>query len=98
MKKPEDLVHQYIQRIDELSLRLSNSYSTQITGLRQHIRQYNAQLISLNPQNIINRGYALVYRHNKILTTVKPVDIGDQILIKLKDGSLNSKVLEKNDE
>ena len=49
----------------------------------------------LNPDNVLNRGYALVSKNNKIITSITDVDMKENIEIKLKDGYINSFVISK---
>lgn len=49
----------------------------------------------LDPNNVLKRGYALIYQDKKIITSSQHLDKGDLIQIKMKDGKVISKI-EKN--
>lgn len=51
-----------------------------------------SKLQVLNPMNTINRGYALVKKDKKVISTIKKVKKDDTISIVLKDGVITSKV------
>jgi exodeoxyribonuclease VII large subunit len=52
------------------------------------------RLEALNPLNVLRRGYAVVYRHDrsKTVTSVSEVKTGDLIAVRMKDGSLKCQV------
>ncbi len=48
-----------------------------------------------NPINLLKKGYSMLYGANdEIVTTVKEIKIGDEISLKLLDGSIKSKVID----
>jgi len=51
----------------------------------------------LHPDNVLKRGYALVYKAKHIVTKSKQLQEGDEIIVKMKDGIIKSKII-KNDE
>jgi len=54
-------------------------------------------LQSLNPKNVLQRGYAIVSDDNhNIVSSITKVKIGDQIKVQLVDGVLVSEVKQIN--
>ena len=53
-----------------------------------------SKLQVLNPMNTINRGYALVKKDKKVISTIKKLKKDDTISIVLKDGVVTSKVFQ----
>lgn len=53
------------------------------------------KLIILNPLNIIKKGYSVVYKDNNIISSVNDINKDDIIDVRLNDGIIKSKVLEK---
>ncbi len=49
----------------------------------------------LNPMHTLKRGYTIVKKENRAITTIKDLSIGDQIELDFQDGSILTKVLEK---
>ncbi len=49
----------------------------------------------LNPMKLLDSGYSIVKNQNEVITSVKLVDINDNINIALKDGTLEAKVVSK---
>ncbi len=57
--------------------------------LRERLKNLTNNFIHLNPLNILDRGYSIVYDKNqKVISSVVTVNSGDSIDIKLKDGKL----------
>jgi exodeoxyribonuclease VII large subunit len=50
---------------------------------------------SNNPEHILNKGYAVVYKKDKMLTDVLDVNLDDELEIKLRNGYINSFVTGK---
>ncbi|MBP7654605.1 hypothetical protein KA977_14375, partial [Candidatus Dependentiae bacterium] len=58
------------------------------------IAKYNENLIHLNPLNIIDRGYSVVFTEtNKTVNSVKNVKSSDKLNIQVKDGKINCEVV-----
>jgi len=49
----------------------------------------NKQLTLLSPENVINRGYALVKKKNKIMISSLQIEKGDQLSVLMKDGEID---------
>lgn len=46
----------------------------------------------LNPNNILDKGYSIVYKDNKVIKDITTLSKDDNINIMVKDGSINAKV------
>ena len=76
----------------------SNSY---ILNNPEMLYKYSAQRLEhiisklevLNPLNTLNRGYAIIKKEDKVLSSIKNINKDDIIKISLKDGELSSKVI-----
>jgi exodeoxyribonuclease VII large subunit len=95
-RRPADRLEQYIWQIEELTKRLYYTVRTYEKTQKQKINNLYQHLLSLNPKNVLDRGFALVYKEEMLISSEKAVEIDDELLIKLKDGSLNSLVVGKN--
>ena len=47
----------------------------------------------LNPITTLKRGYTITYNQDMTITSIKDVKVGDKIKSKLKDGFIESEVL-----
>ena len=50
----------------------------------------------LNPLNILEKGYAIVYKADSVIDSVNNININDNISIKLYDGNIVAQVKELN--
>ena len=87
--------------IDNQKVRLftcSNSYVLNNPGvLYKYSEQKLSHIISklevLNPLNTLNRGYAIIKKDDKVLSSIKNIKEEDIITITLKDGDVSSKII-----
>ena len=49
----------------------------------------------INPLKVLQRGYAVTYKEDKIINSIKDVNKDDELRIKLSDGIINTKVIGK---
>ena len=70
-----------------MNLRKIDNYKYRIDSLTE-------KLTILNPNNILNRGYALVVKNDKIISSINDVNIKENIEIKMKDGYIDSFVID----
>jgi exodeoxyribonuclease VII large subunit len=89
----KDSVKELLQAEEQLA----NLMKTNVKNLRVDLSNSDNLTESLNPMNIINRGYSVLRnKDGKIIKSTKDVNIGDSIMTSLKDGVISSKVTEKS--
>ena len=89
-----------IQKRYQFQMELSNQRirSSIINNLINHKNKFKYSIEILNaysPLNIIRRGYAIVNKDNRLIKSVDQIAISDNINIRLSDGLVNAKVIEK---
>ena len=70
-------------------------YNNLIVSENKKIDHMIDKLIILNPLNLMKKGYSIVYKDNKAISSTKDININDDINITMQDGSIKAKVLEK---
>lgn len=75
-----------------LSERLKQSYINNITKNENILNQTKLKLDLLNPTNILEKGYSIVKKDNKIIKNKKDLKIGDSINIIVHNGEVLSEV------
>ena len=93
----------YLSKINELTNRLNKNdlvlrsiIENKMTRIDLLLKGNLMKLKALNPSSYIDKGYSLVtYQDNKILSSIDDIDIGEDILIQIKDGLLNASVTKK---
>ncbi len=92
--RPLDFINQYLQQIDEL---ISNSYRAIQVFLEQKGNELEilaAKLNSINPKEVLKRGYSIASNRGKIIKNANDVKINDMIDIVFQNGEIKSQVLE----
>lgn len=80
--------------IDSKEVELERALKLLLERKKQKIQVQAEKIISLNPLNILSRGYSLVKSNEKIIKSSDEVNQGDEIEIKLYKGSLVGTVKE----
>jgi len=85
------------QRLDELSMRMERIINHKLSLSKSGLVGLGSRLQSLNPKNVLQRGYAIVSDDNhNIVSSITKVKKGDQIKVQLVDGVLVSEVKQIN--
>lgn len=77
---------------------LNNSYVLNNPNIlykykEQSLNHLISKLEVLNPLNTLSRGYSIIKKDNKVISTIKSIKKDDEIKITLKDGELTSKII-----
>lgn len=86
--KAEQLEKQLSAKSEKLT-RLMNIY---ISNKENKLIAAKGKLDGLNPLNVLNRGYAIAEKDEKIITSSKQLKNGDDFTVILSDGKINAKV------
>jgi exodeoxyribonuclease VII large subunit len=90
IKDPAARVNEYIQRIDDLSIRLSGGIGRYLDGLKKQAEAAAGKLNALSPLATLSRGYSIAMKlpEMQIIKDAKEVQKGDEINIRLHKGNL----------
>lgn len=86
--KAEQLEKQLSAKSEKLT-RFMNIY---ISNRENKLIAAKGKLDGLNPLNVLNRGYAIAEKDEKIITSSKQLKDGDDFTVILSDGKINAKV------
>ena len=105
----KQLIDSYIEKIKTIIFYKVNNYSIKLDNIKSNYMLKNpkelyakkilnldnliTKLELLNPLSVLKRGYTLTYQNDKIIKTVKNINLNDQLTIKLIDGSINVNVV-----
>ncbi len=90
----KDYIVNYQYEINDLLKRLLSAYENIIYKQKQELKMHEVMLETLNPENIINRGYSLLYKENNIITTIDDISVNDKVKVLLKNGEIECSVLD----
>ncbi len=85
---PQKKLQDWIQHLDELTLRLKKEIQRQVYLKNQKAQSLKSLLQSLSPLRVLNRGYILVQKKNQYIKNAKNLKIGDDIKIQFASGSV----------
>jgi exodeoxyribonuclease VII large subunit len=91
-RRPEDVIYQKVQRLDEIWRTIQTSMQFSIEREKQRLQNGRLQLRALNPEEVLRRGYSICYKDGQILKNVKQVKTLDMVQIKLHKGQFISQV------
>ncbi|KAA5547964.1 exodeoxyribonuclease VII large subunit [Adhaeribacter rhizoryzae] len=79
----------------KLKFNLSCNADNRLKEENFRLRHYLQSVNHLDPQNILKRGYAIVYKHGKAVTNLNTLQAGDKIKTRFYAGEVESQVLPK---
>ena len=102
--------HQPFKKIQDNRQRLAHVETRLLQSINQHWQNKQSQFLlqmakldSISPLNTLKRGYAIAYKNDNgqatgkfLVTSINNIDIDQQLVIQLKDGEVNTKVLSKS--
>lgn len=96
LTKKDVFYKEKMQEIDDLYQKLSYAYKGQIIKNERRYELALQKLEKLSPLNTLKRGYSLVTTvEDKVIKSIEEVQVGDEVVITVSDGSLKAKVSEK---
>lgn len=61
---------------------------------KMELNYLNDKFNLIHPRNIFQRGFALIRKENKVVSSIKQLNTNDEIAIQLLDGTVNAKITE----
>ncbi|KMK76997.1 exodeoxyribonuclease VII large subunit [Alkalihalobacillus pseudalcaliphilus] len=91
---PADKINQTKEKVELLEKRLLNKMNEQYKIKQSSFLSLIAQLKLINPLQIMERGYSVVYsKENDIVKKVEQVHVGDNLNLKVTDGQIYCQVM-----
>jgi exodeoxyribonuclease VII large subunit len=97
-RKPEDFILQLGQRIDELEERLYLQMRHLFLEKQNEVESFRNRLNALSPLNVLERGYAIVFKKEKVVKNTAELNKGESVIVRLYKGSFDAEVKEKYEE
>ncbi len=96
-KYPLDRIHDMKKQIEKLYKDMDKVVSYKLEKNEINFKNLVSRLEDFSPMNVIKRGFSLVYKDDEIISSINSVSENDIIDIKLSDGYIKGKVIEKGD-
>ena len=91
---PASIYERSKEEVQNKQDRLSRTITLYLSSLSDKVKSYESRLKSINPDNIVKRGYSITMGEDGMpITSAKHVHKGQKIKTKLKDGIIESEVL-----
>lgn len=90
----ERLVNRRREDLATLSERLDRALTAGMVRRRSEIREQRAMVEAGNPFRLLSRGYCMMERENRPVTSAHQISKGDQVLLRLADGTGVAKIKE----
>lgn len=94
-QRPQQMVQQYQQDCENLTLRLQKAVRDRINEAGNRLTMAVTGLDRLSPLKVMQRGYAVVHNKEGIIYSVENVQPGDCVSISLLDGEVQAQVKQK---
>lgn len=90
LQDPKNLVEDRRLRIDHLKTRLAAAASSMLHSERRKYAEFAGKLDAMSPLKVLGRGYAIAAKADgKVIRTASDVKSGDDILVKLRDDTID---------
>lgn len=92
--RPMDFIQQHYRYLDDLVSRIQTNLHYRLSQSRQRMILIERHLQSLNPQNILQRGYSITRDHQTrhVITSASQVTPGQLIQTILQEGEIHSRI------
>ena len=80
------------QRLDEMSRRWN---AAQVHGLQfaeEKFKGLENRLLALSPLAVLRRGYAVITKNEKVVTSISQIQLDDGLHVRIQDGEFNARV------
>jgi exodeoxyribonuclease VII large subunit len=94
--KPLGLINEFSMRLDEFNRNINYNVSSKLNSLKFGLNNMNDLMNSFCPDRILKRGYSIIFKKDKVISSVKKVFTNDFINIQFSDGKLNAEIKENN--
>lgn len=91
-------LNQHVQRVDELGLRMRQIAEHDIDKHKKMLESSVGRLNAISPLNTLKRGYSITMVDKKVVKSINQVNKGDALEIRLIDGKIKSKVLQREED
>ncbi len=90
--RPIDLLHSHSQHVDELTRSMVAFTSHRYALSASQLRGIGQRLAALDPTLTLKRGYAVIRKNGKIISTAVHLHTDDDVTISLHDGDVPSRI------
>jgi len=97
-RTPTERINQYRQTVDELKRTLIAEVIHRVQLHKKELQALTGKLDVLSPRAILERGYSICLKEQKVVRSVMDITTGDMLRVLFRDGEAISEVKEKKHE
>lgn len=90
----KDYLDNLTNKLTDYKIYLDNHIDRIMYNKKSRINSAKQQLSALNPLSILDRGYSIIKKNDAIISSVKDLNKGDYIKIRLKDGEISAQIID----
>ena len=98
LDKFKNKINQSLELLDSKYKTILQKANSQMNINYDKLSYYKNLSTNLNPENVVKRGYSIIYKNGKLVKSIKQVDTNDNLDVKLKDGIIETKVFRKKED
>lgn len=98
VKNPMDKINYLKEKQAQLDYLLYQHMNSILLSKQSSFESLTKALNALSPLRLMDKGYAVIKRDKNILTTIKDIEVNDEIEIELKDGYVYTEVKRKKEK
>ncbi len=95
MRDPQSMLAERRQRLDFLLAGLQRTAKAELQGKQHKLGLILNRLAAINPAAVMGRGYGIVTKQDKLVSSIQTVEIDDELQLTFTDGHVQAKVLAK---
>ena len=92
LNNPKVLYEKEKDKLSNINTTLNKEILNILNNNKNRIDTIKVKLDLLNPDNILDKGYSIIYKDNKIIKDINSIGINDQINIVVKNGNIDAVV------
>lgn len=93
---PETVFEVKRHAVSQVENDLSRAVEKKLSGARTQMELLAQKLEALSPLSVLSRGYLVAQHDGKTVKSIKDVGVGDEISVRLTDGTLKAEIKEKS--
>ena len=98
LKSPDGYLQQRKKSLELLTNRMIAAQNQNITRKNQQYIAAVSKLDAMSPLKVLSRGYAMAQKDGgAVIRSVRQVELGERISIRMSDGSLSATVMNKEE-
>ena len=95
MREPQSMLAERRQRLDFLLAGLQRTAKVELQSKQHKLGLTLNRLAAINPVAVMGRGYGIVTKQDKLVSSIQTVEIDDELQLTFTDGRVQAKVLAK---